>query len=221
MPIPSTFLKVILQKSTQNMRVETQLIRDKFQTNYFSFCSLKEIYATTNLTGAHTYKSKHSLSLGLRQWCQPQSHITTVLLCVCECNCVSVCVCVSEPFLRKRGGQLRSTNMSGWSSEEGSPRPTEVSQCIILLYFFGVNSPAGPSRQVGLSWDRARPGCSSTGGVWQQPADERSGARKTHRPFLCYFRLQRCLLAVHLWQTLTVSQKYVPSYFTAKQLIND
>ena len=68
-------------------------------------------------------------------WCQPQSHITTVLLCVCECNCVSVCVCVSEPFLRKRGGQLRSTNMSGWSSEEGSPRPTEVSQCIILLYF--------------------------------------------------------------------------------------
>ena len=151
-------------------------------------------------------------------WCQPQSHITTVLLCVCECNCVSVCVCVRVRAILTKTGWTAKINKHERVEQWGGKSPAHWGLTMYyIIVLFGLNSPAGPSRQVGLSWDRARPGCSSTGGSGNNQQMRGVKPGQTHRPLSCYFRLQQWLLAVHLWQTLTVSQKYVPSYFTAKQ----
>ncbi len=130
----------------------------------------RDLHPNPELPGTHPHNNTHTHTqcLGLASAMSApvtHHHCPTALLCFFECKCVSV-----EVALMKRGGQLRSTNMSGWSSVQGSPRHTEVTHTVlfyfIFFFFFLFTFSTRPYQAGGAepSRDGARTRCSSVGG---------------------------------------------------------
>lgn len=72
--------------------------------------------------------------------------------CVCYCSCASFFLRV-EAILWKWAGQLRSTNVGGWSSLKGSPWPWGLPHiCYCIFWFIFSTSPLGRWDRVQLCW---------------------------------------------------------------------